>query len=149
MSTSDKTGHDRQTILQPTADIVSAYAGNAKLSPAELVAAIGSVSTALGALGQTPAAPTTSVFPPAVPIKKSVTADFLICLEDGKKLKMLKRHLRTAYGMTFAEYRVKWGLPHDYPSVAPNYAARRSTLAKSIGLGNRKPVGRPRKTAAK
>jgi predicted transcriptional regulator len=149
MSNSDKTGHDRQTILKLTADIVSAYASNAKLSPTELIAAIGSVSTALGALGQAPATPTAGALTPAVPIKKSVTADFLICLEDGKKLKMLKRHLRTAYGMTFAEYRARWGLPHDYPSVAPNYAARRSTLAKNIGLGNRKPVGRPRKTPTK
>ena len=72
---------------------------------------------------------------PAVPIKKSVTPDHIICLEDGKKLKMLKRHLNTAYGMTPDEYRERWGLPHDYPMVAPNYAKKRSALAKEIGLG--------------
>ena len=72
---------------------------------------------------------------PAVPIKKSVTPDYLICLEDGKKLKMLKRHLKTAYGMTPEEYREKWGLPADYPMVSPNYARQRSQLAKEIGLG--------------
>jgi predicted transcriptional regulator len=81
------------------------------------------------------------ILTPAVPIKKSVTPDHVICLEDGKKLKMLKRHLMTAYGLTPDEYRVKWGLPSDYPMVAPNYAAKRQELAKKIGLG-RKP--RPR-----
>ena len=74
---------------------------------------------------------------PAVPIKKSVTADHIICLEDGKKLKMLKRHLKTAYNMTPEEYRERWGLPRDYPMVAPNYAKHRSSLAKKIGLGTR------------
>ena len=74
---------------------------------------------------------------PAVPIKKSVTNDYIVCLEDGKKLKMLKRHLKTAYNMSPEEYRERWGLPSDYPMVAPNYAAQRSTLAKRIGLGTR------------
>ena len=78
---------------------------------------------------------------PAVPIKKSVSPDFLICLEDGKKLKMLKRHLKTAYDLTPEDYRAKWGLPHDYPMVAPNYAKKRQELAKKIGLG-RKPRAR-------
>jgi predicted transcriptional regulator len=82
--------------------------------------------------GQTQEKPT-----PAVPIKKSVTPDYLICLEDGKKLKMLKRHLKTVYNMTPDDYREKWGLPADYPMVAPNYAKRRSQLAKEIGLGTR------------
>ena len=98
---------------------------------------------------------------PAVPVKKSVFPDFIICLEDGKKLKMLKRHLQTSYGLTPAQYREKWGLPHDYPMVAPSYAERRSVLAKTIGLGRtpkatapapvpapRKTAGRPRKATA-
>jgi predicted transcriptional regulator len=84
---------------------------------------------------------------PAVPIKRSVTADYLICLEDGKKLKMLKRHLRSVYGMTPEEYRRKWGLPSDYPMVAPNYAAQRADFARSIGLGRNGP--RARKTRGK
>jgi predicted transcriptional regulator len=74
---------------------------------------------------------------PAVPIKKSVTPEYIVCLEDGKKLKMLKRHLKTAYDMTPDEYRQRWGLPHDYPMVAPNYAKHRSSLAKKIGLGTK------------
>ncbi|MFA7428901.1 MAG: MucR family transcriptional regulator, partial [Rhodospirillaceae bacterium] len=83
---------------------------------------------------------------PAVPVKKSVTPDYIICLEDGKKLKMLKRHLKTAYNMTPEEYRERWGLAADYPMVAPNYAAHRSNLAKKIGLGT-KARRRPQKTA--
>ena len=94
---------------------------------------------------------------PAVPIKRSVTDDYIVCLEDGKKLKMLKRHLMTAYNMTPEEYRAKWGLKRDYPMVAPNYAAKRQELAKKIGLGRKRPVAPPappakpkrsRKTAA-
>ena len=85
----------------------------------------------------TSAAAATSRPQPAVPIKKSVTADYIICLEDGKKLKMLKRHLKTAYDMTPDEYRVRWGLAPDYPMVAPNYAKHRSNLAKKIGLGTK------------
>lgn len=80
---------------------------------------------------------------PAVPIKKSITPDFIVCLEDGKKLKMLKRHLKTAYNMTPEEYRERWGLSPDYPMVAPNYAKQRSRLAKQIGLGTRSRRGRP------
>ncbi len=91
----------------------------------------------LSGLGEGPSEPEVEL-KPAVPIKKSVTADFLICLEDGKKLKMLKRHLKTAYDMTPEDYRAKWGLAHDYPMVAPNYAKKRQELAKKIGLG-RKP----------
>jgi predicted transcriptional regulator len=97
----------------------------------ELPALINSVHQALSDPGDSPAVP----LKPAVPIKKSVTPDYLICLDDGRKLKMLKRHLRTAYGMTPKEYREKWGLASDYPMVAPNYAQRRSELAKAIGLG--------------
>jgi predicted transcriptional regulator len=149
---------DSATLLDLTARIVSAYAGNATLSPTELTDMIGSVSRALAQLSSAPVEPETKELTPAVPVKKSVTADFIVCLEDGKKLKMLKRHLMSTYGMTPAEYRTKWNLPRDYPMVAPNYAATRSQLAKKIGLGKSpakpavpaKPAarrGRPRKAA--
>ena len=147
---------DSATLLDLTARIVSAYAGNATLSPTELTDVIGSVSRALAQLSATTVEPEPKELSPAVPVKKSVTADFIVCLEDGKKLKMLKRHLMSTYGMTPVEYRTKWGLPRDYPMVAPNYAATRSQLAKKIGLGKSpakpatpaKPAarrGRPRK----
>ena len=145
MSESNQPAQDQQTILKLTTDIVTAYASKSKMSADELVQLIGSVSRSLSSVGGALNSQARETPVPAVPINKSVTADFLVCLEDGKKLKMLKRHLRTVYDMTFAEYRAKWRLPHDYPAVAPNYAARRSTLAKSIGLGRRKPAGRPRK----
>jgi predicted transcriptional regulator len=147
---------DSATLLDLTARIVSAYAGNATLSPTELTDVIASVSRALTQLSATTVEPEPKELSPAVPVKKSVTADFIVCLEDGKKLKMLKRHLMSTYGMTPAEYRTKWSLPRDYPMVAPNYAATRSQLAKKIGLGKSpakpatpaKPAarrGRPRK----
>jgi len=161
MSDTDRGELDTPTLLELTARIVSAYAGNATLSPTQLTEAIGVVSRALGDIRNAPAAPAVEALVPAVPIKKSVTPDFVICLEDGKKLKMLKRHLQSTYGMTPVEYRTKWGLPHDYPMTAPNYAATRSKLAKKYGLGKMpapqapveaaKPAakrGRPRKVAA-
>jgi predicted transcriptional regulator len=149
---------DSATLLDLTARIVSAYAGNATLSPTELTDLIGSVSRALTQLSTATVEPEVKELTPAVPVKKSVTADFIVCLEDGKKLKMLKRHLMSTYGMTPAEYRTKWNLARDYPMVAPNYAATRSQLAKKIGLGKtpgksataQKPAarrGRPRKVA--
>ena len=98
-----------------------------------------------GAQGEAP--PTNQK--PAVPVKKSITPDFIICLEDGKKLKMLKRYLRTRYKMTPDEYRAKWNLPVDYPIVAPNYAARRSEFAKKIGLGRRQPAPKKRQRGKK
>lgn len=122
-------------LLELTAEIVSAHASNNKIAPAELPQVINDVFATLSELGESgvPAeAPT-----PAVPVKKSITPDYIICLEDGKKLKMLKRHLNTSYGMTPEQYRERWGLPADYPMVAPNYAKRRSTLAKKIGLGRK------------
>ena len=129
-------------LLELTAEIVSAHASNNKVAPAELTEVIKDVFGTLSELGESgvPAeAPT-----PAVPVKKSITPDHIVCLEDGKKLKMLKRHLNTAYGMTPEQYRARWGLPADYPMVAPNYAKRRSTLAKKIGLG-RKASAKPRR----
>lgn len=117
-----------------TADIVAAYVSNNSVAANDLPALIESVHRALGQLG-TPASAPVEELKPAVPVKKSVTPDFIICLEDGKKFKSLKRHLRTSYGMTPEAYREKWGLPKDYPMVAPAYAAARSELAKNMGLG--------------
>jgi predicted transcriptional regulator len=126
------------------ADVAAAYVSNNTLPPAQITDVIRTIYASFLSLERTDgAAPSNAK--PVVPIKKSVTPDYIICLEDGKKLKMLKRHLRTAYGMTPDEYRMKWGLPLDYPMVAPNYAEQRSIFAKKIGLG-RKPGGkRPKK----
>ena len=122
--------------LTLTAQIVSAYLSNNRVQPDEIKTLLIDVHTALTAL-QSFEQPQEPVEPqkPAVPVKRSVTPDYIICLEDGKKLKMLKRHLSAEYGMTPAEYRAKWGLPADYPMTAPNYAARRSEFARQIGLG--------------
>lgn len=126
----------RDELLMLTSEIVSSYVANNALSTAEVPALIESVFKTLSNVDveqdlhkDRPQ--------PAVPIKKSVQPDYLICLEDGKKLKMLKRHLKTAYNMSPSEYRERWGLPADYPMVAPNYAERRSQLAKEIGLGTK------------
>lgn len=127
------------------ADVVTSYVGSHQLRPDEIPALIRSVADALAGLGQPAAAVPSSARPePAVSVKKSVTPDYIVCLEDGRKLKMLKRYLRTTYNMTPDDYRAKWGLPADYPMVAPNYAAARSEMAKTIGLGT-KGRGRPRK----
>ncbi len=130
-------------------DVVSSYLRNNVLPASQIAEVIRSVYGALSELGDEKSAEPAEPPKPAVSVRKSVTPDFIICLEDGKKLKMLKRHLRTTYGMTPDEYRAKWGLPADYPMVAPNYAAQRSDFAKKIGLG-RKPAakGRGRKKAA-
>lgn len=131
-----------------TGDVVTAYASNHKLSMEELTALIKSVHEALAAASAgAPAAAPTAPLSPAVPIRRSITPDFMICLEDGRKFKSLKRHLRTAYGMTPDDYRAKWGLPKDYPMVAPNYAAARSAMAKSIGLGSGRTAGGKAKKA--
>ncbi|BCG83348.1 MucR family transcriptional regulator (plasmid) [Mesorhizobium sp. 113-3-3] len=126
------------TLIELTADVVSAYVSNNPIPMGDLPALIGQVHAALkGTLGGVSAAKPEAL-EPAVPIKKSVTPDYIICLDDGKKFKSLKRHLSTDYGLTPDEYRARWGLPADYPMVAPNYAAARSALAKTMGLG-RKP----------
>lgn len=124
-------------LLSLTADIVAAHVSNNSVSPAELQSLIEKTFKTLQNLGNdTPVSPLLSERPqPAVPIRKSVHADYIVCLEDGKKLKMLKRHLKTAYNMSPEQYRERWGLPIDYPMVAPNYAKTRSRLAKDIGLG--------------
>ena len=118
---------------------MSAHASNNTIAASALPQVIKDVFSTLQTLGSDSAPQERPE--PAVPVKKSITPDFIICLEDGKKLKMLKRHLKTSYDMTPEEYRERWGLPADYPMVAPNYAKKRSTLAKKIGLG-RKPGAR-------
>lgn len=130
------------------ADIVSAYVSNNSVPVTDLPLLIGEVHSALLRLGGGPAEPQAEAPKPAVPVKKSVMPDYIVCLEDGKKFKSLKRHLRTQYGMTPEQYREKWGLPADYPMVAPNYAAARSELAKSMGLGQQRRKRRPTTRAA-
>lgn len=126
---------DNNELLTLTADIAAAYVSNNSVQPADVPSVIQTIYRALAGIGSTTAAPIPEPQKPAVPIKKSITPDFLISLEDGKKYKSLKRHLRTQYNMSPEDYRAKWGLPKDYPMVAPNYAASRSALAKSMGLG--------------
>jgi predicted transcriptional regulator len=124
-------------LLRMTADVVAAYVSNNTLATAQLADVINAVYKSLRGLeGQVAEAPAEPL-KPAVAIRKSITPEFLICLEDGKKLKMLKRHLKTAYNMTPEQYRDRWNLAPDYPMVAPNYARQRSRLAKEIGLGTR------------
>jgi predicted transcriptional regulator len=124
-----------EELLRMTADLVAAYVSNNTLQTAQLAEVINAVYGSLKSLEGQVAPSQPELLKPAVAIRKSVTPEFLICLEDGKKLKMLKRHLRSTYNMTPDEYRSKWGLSPDYPMVAPNYAERRSEFAKKIGLG--------------
>ena len=134
---------DHSELLALTSDIVAAHVSNNAVPTTELPGLIETVYKTLSGLGPKPPEPVVEL-KPAVPIKRSIHDDYLVCLEDGKKLKMLKRHLKTAYNMTPEEYRAKWGLPADYPMVAPAYARKRRELAKKIGLG-RKPRGRAKK----
>ena len=125
-------------LLQKTTQIVAAYVSKNSVQVSDLPALISSVYQSLATLGQPQAtAETPADLKPAVPVKKSVTPDYIVCLEDGKKLKMLKRHLKSSYGLSPGEYRAKWGLPTDYPMVAPNYAKARSEMAVKIGLGKK------------
>ena len=130
------------SFIELTAEIVSAYVSNNTVAAAEIPGLINQVHAALtrvsGKSGDAPSEP----LRPAVSVKKSITPEYIVCLEDGKKLKMLKRYLRTRYGLTPDAYRAKWNLPADYPMTAPNYAAQRSDFAKQIGLG--KPVRKKR-----
>jgi len=125
---------DKSELVELTADIVSAYLCANVVEPPELPILIQNVHKALSGVanGAEPPPPPQE---PAVPIRRSITPDYLICLEDGRRFKSLKRHLRAKYGMTAEEYRAKWGLAKDYPMVAPNYARARSDLAKRMGLG--------------
>lgn len=125
----------QRDLVGMVAEIVSAYVSANQIPAQDLPGIIRTVHTALLEVSGAPLSAPDQAHEPAVPVKKSVTPDFIICLEDGKKFKSLKRHLRTRYGMTPDEYRTKWNLPHDYPMVAPNYAKERSTLAKRMGLG--------------
>ena len=133
---------DKPELLEMTADIVSAYVGNNTVSAETLPSLIASIHAALSGVSNGPVEAEPEPKEPAVPIRKSMAPDFLICLEDGRKFKSLKRHLRTKYDMSPEEYRAKWNLPKDYPMVAPNYAKARSDLAKQMGLGQggRKPA---------
>jgi predicted transcriptional regulator len=126
---------ERAEIIEMTADIVSAYVGNNEVVATDLPTLIQAVHNALKGVSAAQEPVETAPKEPAVPIKRSVTPEFLVCLEDGRKFKSLKRHLRTKYNMSPEDYRAKWGLPKDYPMVAPNYAKARSDLAKQMGLG--------------
>ena len=132
MPNSNTSSSDKTSL---SADIVAAYVSHNAVAPAGLPALIESVHSAITSLGVVEAIPKTEALIPAVPIRKSITPGFLICLDDGKKLKTLKRHLTNLAGMTPDQYRTKWNLPKEYPMTAPDYAATRSALAKSIGLG--------------
>lgn len=132
---------DNETLVTLTADIVSAHVAHNNVPVSDMAVLVRNVFSALAGLGEEVVAPVPAQVP-AVSIRASIKPDYLVCLEDGKKLKMLKRHLMTHFQMTPADYRTKWNLPSDYPMVAPNYAEQRRTLAKSIGLGhNRKGRG--------
>jgi predicted transcriptional regulator len=127
-----------KNFIDLTATIVSAYVSNNPMPASEIPALIGQIHAALLRVSTGRAELPLEPAKPAVPVKKSMTADYLICLEDGKRFKSLKRHLRTQYSMTPEQYRDKWGLPPDYPMVAPNYAVARSQLAKKMGLGQQR-----------
>lgn len=136
----NETDHRAAELAELTADVVSAYVTNNPLLTASLPDLIDSVHLSLSGLSQ-PATLSVEPLVPAVNPKKSVFPDYIVCLEDGKKFKSLKRHLRTDFGVTPDQYRAKWGLPHDYPMVAPEYSDRRSSMAKATGLGRKaKPV---------
>ena len=131
----EKPSTDSKELIAWTADIVASHVQSNSVAISDLPQLIKTVHESLAGLsGDSPAEKPQ----PAVSVRRSVTPDYIVCLEDGRKLKMLKRHLATAYGMTPEDYREKWGLPADYPMVAPNYAKQRSSLAKKIGLGKRR-----------
>jgi predicted transcriptional regulator len=130
----------RDDILRMAVDVVAAYLSNNQVATGQIPEIINSVFNSLASLDTDDAEAPADTPKPAAPIRKSVTPDYIICLEDGKKLKMLKRHLRTNYNMTPEDYRAKWNLPPEYPMVAPNYAKQRSEFAKKIGLGKKEPA---------
>ncbi|MBB5706388.1 MucR family transcriptional regulator [Sphingopyxis panaciterrulae] len=135
-----------EMLVTLTADIVAAHVSNNSVAISDLAMLIGNVHAALSGLGNQPVEEEKPV--PAVSIRSSIKPDYIVCLEDGKKLKMLRRHLMTHYGMTPDDYRAKWGLPADYPMVAPEYAEKRRALAKQIGLGTKgRGGGRKRRKA--
>jgi predicted transcriptional regulator len=133
-----------ELLITLTADIVAAHVSNNSVAVSDVPTLIGNVHSALAGLSGAATAPAVAL-EPAVPVRLSVKKDYIVCLDDGKKLKMLKRHLMTHYGMTPDDYRAKWGLPADYPMVAPAYAEQRRVLAKAIGLGRAPGSGRKKK----
>ena len=134
----DANENETETLITLTADIVSAHVSNNSVAVNDLPTLIQNVHNALSGLGAAASEPEAKKQEPAVSVRASIKPDYIVCLEDGKKLKMLKRHLMTHYQMTPAEYRQKWGLSPDYPMVAPNYAEQRRSLAKQIGLGTKR-----------
>ena len=136
MTDSSSTEVKREDLLGYTSEITSAHVSNNTVALSDLPGLIEQIYKTLATIGGVDGGASERPTP-AVPVKKSITPDFIVCLEDGKKLKMLKRHLKTAYDMSPEEYRERWGLSPDYPMVAPNYAKQRSRLAKEIGLGTR------------
>ena len=135
---------EKNELVELTAEIVSAYVSNNTVVATDLPGVIHNVFDALSKASGSAGVPAREELKPAVPVKKSVTPEYLICLEDGKKFKSLKRHLRTQYNLTPEQYREKWGLAPDYPMVAPNYAKARSDLAKEMGLGQQRRKRRAR-----
>ena len=134
-------GKSTDNLLQLATGIVSSYVSHNQVPMSEVPTILKSIHSVLAGLTSGASMDGLSSSKPAVPVKKSIGDDYIICLEDGKKFKSLKRHLRTRYSMTPDEYRAKWGLPHDYPMVAPNYAKERSNLAKRMGLGQTRKGG--------
>ena len=151
---SEAIAHTEQDFVELSVEIVSAYVSHNSVSTADLPRLIADVHAALKGLATPAVVELVESQKPAVSVRKSVTPDYLVCLDDGKQFKSLKRHLRTTYDMSPDEYRAKWGLPFDYPMVAPNYSATRSALAKTNGLGRKAaepaaPVRKSRKVSAR
>jgi predicted transcriptional regulator len=138
MDMSEVSGRNSEMLIELTADVVAAYVSNNPVPIGELPNLIADVHTALGRVGGAPEQPVAEKQKPAVNPKRSVHDEYIVCLEDGKKFKSLKRHLMTHYNLTPEQYREKWGLDANYPMVAPNYAAARSQLAKKMGLGRKR-----------
>lgn len=145
MATENTSNDNNETVLGMAASIVSAYVSHNALPASQIPELIQTVYKSLSDTGSSNAEAPQEPLKPPVPIRRSVMPDYVVCLEDGKRLKMLKRHLRTNYGLSPEEYRAKWGLPSDYPMVAPNYAKQRSEFAKKIGLGRKRTERRGRK----
>ena len=137
MTNGAESGFPKNELLRMTAEIVSAYVSHHEVPALQISEIIKAVHSSLDSLQHLAAFQVETTARPAISVRKSITPDYIICLEDGKKLKMLKRYLRSTYGLTPEEYRAKWGLPSDYPMVAPNYARQRSAFAKNIGLGHK------------
>ena len=141
----DASAHRSDELLKLASSIIAAYVSNNPVPVSELPGMIKSVHATLGGLVPGGTSEALTAQKPAIPVKRSITPEYIVCLEDGKKLKMLKRYLRSNYKLSPEQYRAKWGLPADYPMVAPNYAAQRSEFAKKIGLGRTPPASKGRR----